>query len=227
MEDSIRSGRPTMRPLAYVANTLAILVLCGMTALAAVVLATRLVAERTEPGAQAMFALAGLSLLVFGGSLLVIVRWLDPAGWRRGAGLAGGARGPVLQLTVGTTLVLLAINALAYRLIPGADALVQVPEEGILAMIVATVVIAPLVEEFVFRGFLQGRLATVLPGWAAIVLPAALFSLVHFDGGWLYPALVLPSGLALGWLRRRTGSIGPGIAVHAAFNAAAVAALLS
>jgi uncharacterized protein len=79
--------------------------------------------------------------------------------------------------------------------------------------------LAPIFEEFVYRGVgydLFERFGTA----TAIVVPAVLFGLAH---GYVYVLpLFITYGLMLGWLRSRTGSIYPGIVVHAATNASAM-----
>ena len=79
------------------------------------------------------------------------------------------------------------------------------------------VVVGPLAEELVFRGIIQTRLLRAMPPWTAVVLQAALFGIIHGTPIQIVYALLL--GLALGFLRSRTGSILPGFAAHAAFNA--------
>ena len=78
-------------------------------------------------------------------------------------------------------------------------------------------VVGPLAEELVFRGIIQTRLLRAMPPWTAVVLQAALFGIIHGTPIQIVYALLL--GLALGFLRSRTGSILPGFAAHAAFNA--------
>jgi membrane protease YdiL (CAAX protease family) len=72
-------------------------------------------------------------------------------------------------------------------------------------------------EELAFRGFIQGRLETILRPGEALTLQAAMFSIIH-----LAP-VVLPShfvmGLVFGWVRRRTGSLVPGMILHGVWNA--------
>lgn len=78
-------------------------------------------------------------------------------------------------------------------------------------------VLGPLAEELTFRGVIQTRLERAMPPWLALVLQAAIFGLVH--GTPIQMAYAFLVGLAFGFLRRRTGSILPGFAAHAAFNA--------
>jgi membrane protease YdiL (CAAX protease family) len=103
--------------------------------------------------------------------------------------------------------------------------------------LVISVAVAPVVEEFLFRGLLQRyfdllcpyRWLPRLPLTAAIVLSALLFSLWHFPNPirWvaslnsLKPYLHLAGGLTLGILRERTGSIWPGVVIHALGNLSA------
>lgn len=75
--------------------------------------------------------------------------------------------------------------------------------------------LAPLVEEIVFRGALLRRLLQVMGGklhWVAIFISAFLFGLVHGNIAQFIHALIL--GCALGWMYYRTHSVVPGIVLH-------------
>ncbi len=75
---------------------------------------------------------------------------------------------------------------------------------------------AGLGEEILFRGFLQGRLQARWHPAAAIGASSFVFSAAH-----LSPALafaLLPTGVWLGYVAWRTGSIIPGIVGHIACN---------
>jgi hypothetical protein len=85
----------------------------------------------------------------------------------------------------------------------------------------AVVVLAPVAEELMFRGLgyaLLERFGATL----AIVGTAAAWAFVHglVEG---FP-LIFSLGIGLGFLRRVTGSILPGMLVHASFNAIALGA---
>jgi membrane protease YdiL (CAAX protease family) len=86
---------------------------------------------------------------------------------------------------------------------------------------VLLVLIAPAIEELVFRGVGQSLLS-FLGRWPSIVLVGIAFGLWHG----LVEALVIlvPFGIALSYLRDRTRSVLPGMVVHALFNGAALAA---
>lgn len=74
-------------------------------------------------------------------------------------------------------------------------------------------VVAPLVEEMVFRGaILRVLLSRFKSHWLAIFVSALLFMLVHGNPAQMPHALLL--GILLGWLYYRTDSIFPGVVVH-------------
>jgi uncharacterized protein len=84
------------------------------------------------------------------------------------------------------------------------------------------------VEEVVFRGYLQGmlasRFASRLAWW---VLPALLFGLLHWSPGlgenaWLMAAAATLMGLALGDVAARSGGLSLPIGLHFANNAVAM-----
>jgi membrane protease YdiL (CAAX protease family) len=83
------------------------------------------------------------------------------------------------------------------------------------------VLVAPFVEEVTFRGIGQSLL-TFLGRWPSIVITGVAFGAWHG----LVEALVVlvPFGIGLAYLRDRTGSVVPGMVVHALFNGAALAA---
>ncbi|MGC3966455.1 MAG: CPBP family intramembrane metalloprotease [Pirellulales bacterium] len=101
---------------------------------------------------------------------------------------------------------------------------------------------APLVEEFVFRGVLQGWLARLLAErrrrtapetteetavaaatirdsevYLPIILSSAVFSLMHWQSGPDFVPIFFLA-LGLGYLYRQTQSIWPGVIVHALLN---------
>jgi membrane protease YdiL (CAAX protease family) len=88
--------------------------------------------------------------------------------------------------------------------------------------VVAGVVLAPVLEEVVFRGLLYATLRRRLVWSAAAAASAACFALAHGYGA-LGSADVWLSGVLWAWAYERTGSLWPGIAAHAAANLLAVA----
>ena len=85
---------------------------------------------------------------------------------------------------------------------------------------VIIIVVAPLCEEIFFRGFLYRILRGRMGLWPALILNGALFGSVHLaSGGPLAVALIAPLGFLLCLVYERSGSIYPGIALHALNNA--------
>jgi membrane protease YdiL (CAAX protease family) len=91
---------------------------------------------------------------------------------------------------------------------------------ALIVLLVFLAVGAPLVEELFFRGLLLRGLAGRLPAPVAVVVTGLLFALAHFEAV-QFAGLAL-FGVVLGVLAWRSGRLGPSVAAHAAFNAAAV-----
>lgn len=81
---------------------------------------------------------------------------------------------------------------------------------------IAVVLVAPVVEELIFRGLMVNRLSRVMPGWLAVVLAAAVFGVCHGHPVWSGYAFVL--GCVFGFVDLRAGSIWPSILGHMVFN---------
>ncbi len=87
--------------------------------------------------------------------------------------------------------------------------------DGFALLVFGIVVVAPVLEEVVFRGYLFTALATVLPMWAVQAVTALLFGLVH---GLAYALPIAVLALLFGWLRQRHRALGPPILAHAVHN---------
>jgi membrane protease YdiL (CAAX protease family) len=84
--------------------------------------------------------------------------------------------------------------------------------------------LVPFVEELTFRGLGYSLLERFGRGFA-IVVTGVLFGLSH--GLVLELPIIAAFGCLLGWLRARTGSVLPGMALHAAFNLFALVAAVT
>ncbi|NQV13920.1 CPBP family intramembrane metalloprotease [bacterium] len=90
-----------------------------------------------------------------------------------------------------------------------------------LVLIIAGSLVAPIVEEFIFRGILQQslfyRYGSLIP---AIVVPTVVFALFHVAYLYYLPAFLelLSLALLLSWLMVKTGNILIPVVVHGLFN---------
>ncbi len=82
------------------------------------------------------------------------------------------------------------------------------------------VVLAPLVEETLFRGIIFGSLRTYFGKWTAAAISAALFSALHLQVYGFFPRFIL--GLVLAHLYERNRSLYPSMAFHALNNLVAM-----
>jgi CAAX protease family protein len=91
------------------------------------------------------------------------------------------------------------------------------------AMLASAVVVAPVLEESIFRGFLQTGLLGLVGWdrrWLVVFISAVVFAMVHAGTPWQVKPGLFALGVMLGWLYERTGSLLPGMIVHGGFNAA-------
>lgn len=87
-------------------------------------------------------------------------------------------------------------------------------------MAAAAVIVAPLCEEIVFRGYFYPVLKRFSGAWPAAICSAIVFSAAHGQLNALLPLCVF--GLLLVFIYEKTGSIWAPMAVHCCFNSATV-----
>ncbi len=88
---------------------------------------------------------------------------------------------------------------------------------------VSAVVVAPLLEELIYRGLFQTSLLQTLGRsrrWVVVLASAFVFTIIHAGVPWQVLPGLWVLGVFLGWLYEYTGSLWPGILLHAGFNAA-------
>jgi membrane protease YdiL (CAAX protease family) len=152
-------------------------------------------------------------------------------------GLSGSLTAAVWRAVVAVALIF-SLDILLQSLLPAPVDIVgklmkEVTGMSFLAMAFIAVVVAPLLEEIIFRGFLFNALRSAFRGrqntpegsqpwadFAAIFLSAAIFGGVHMINAfidarylWCLPSMIV-CGMVLAELYRRTGSLIPGILVH-------------
>jgi membrane protease YdiL (CAAX protease family) len=109
-------------------------------------------------------------------------------------------------------------------LLPGTNVPEKLFEERLVLPLagVATVLVAPLVEETFFRGFVFGGLRRYGFFWAALA-SGLLFSAAHLSLGGLIPLALV--GMLFAWSYSRTGSLWTPIYAHFIFNLVSFVAL--
>lgn len=94
--------------------------------------------------------------------------------------------------------------------------------------ILAIGILGPVAEEMVFRGFLMRLLGSTRLGIAgAIVITAALWSVIHLQYAPLLLSIIFIDGLVLGMARHFTGSLYVPITMHVLGNCFAIYQSLS
>ena len=89
----------------------------------------------------------------------------------------------------------------------------------LLPLVLAIVVIGPLGEEIIFRGFLfRGWVGPGARGVVGIAVISLLWSLMHVQYAWVLMVQIFVIGLVLGWIRWRSGSALLTILLHLLVN---------
>lgn len=86
-------------------------------------------------------------------------------------------------------------------------------------MMLTSIVVAPILEEILFRGIIQDSLTYKYGPWKGIVLGAAVFGIVHIIPQQVINAFLI--GLVLGYIYYQTRSLIPVMVIHCINNAIA------
>ena len=91
--------------------------------------------------------------------------------------------------------------------------------EPLILGIISVIIIAPVIEEFLFRGFLFSQLSrTKLGGWGSVCLSSLLWTIIHFQYEFLILLVLFIFGIFLGYIRMAYNSLALPIALHAVNN---------
>jgi membrane protease YdiL (CAAX protease family) len=171
----------------------------------------------TAIGGAVQYAfMLGIAWVIARGLGRDLIALRQPASWKRAAALLAASLGVIWVLSILLGLVLKAGKE--QGLVPdGWDAGRAAP---FVANFAVVVLVAPFVEELIFRGIGFGLLSAFVGPWPSVVLVGLAFGLAHglVEG---LPVLML-FGTVLAWLRWKTGSIYPGMLVHGIFNGVAL-----
>jgi hypothetical protein len=185
----------------------------------------------------------GLAMLVLTALTVLLARRAgrQSGGVRRALGL-GPPQVSDLGRVLGWAVLLLVVQVLVVSLLvqlvpalrgasPENVAFVRdEPWASVAVLAVLAVVVAPVVEELLFRGVVLRGLMLRLGFWPAAVTSSALFGVLHAQGSAADAVLLAVAtgvfGVGLCVLVRRTGRLAPAIGVHALRNALALGAAL-
>ena len=150
--------------------------------------------------------------------------WREIVGWRPWTGWRSWRIWGLAVLMVVYSLV--ATTALSHYF-PKFDASIKLPDgKGwVLVFLLLASVLAPIGEEFLFRGWLYTSLRASFGVVAGVLVVSVLFALAHWESTHLYALAVFPVGLGLALIRERTDSIKASIVVHGLYNGFAAALL--
>jgi CAAX protease family protein len=190
-------------------------------------LVRQLETDSASDPAVALHVSLGVSLaayLALGLAVLTLARFRGGSAWRQLIGWQ-----PWSILKAGRTYWLIAAAALIYCLAanvivayvyPPSKDWFTVPKESLSAgmLFVLAVVLAPLTEELLFRGWIYTSLRAGFGLWTALLVTAAVFAGAHYESTHIYALVVFPIGLALGAMRETTGSLKASISFHAFYN---------
>lgn len=168
-----------------------------------------------EPSAFFASTIACLFTILFARAWLEVTSGADQPLWR----------GPWLarDVAMGATLALasaaIAVPGIAYACKVGWLAerpRIEAHGAALASLVALAVIIAPIVEEFLFRGLVFAGVRKMTGAPAAIVFSALLFACLHAP---VSAPAALVVGLVTGAARERTGALACGVAMHAVYNA--------
>ena len=136
--------------------------------------------------------------------------------------ISGGTALSVGMMGFGINFVLgILFNFLPKEWLESYEATASAAFSGELWLVAITVaVMAPIVEEFLFRGLIYTRLKQGMPMVAAVAVSSLWFGAMHGQPLWIAYASLL--GLVMVWIFERTGSLLASMAFHFGYNLVAV-----
>jgi len=175
----------------------------------------------------------GLVSVLGGGAITLIWIWFDLRRFGSTFGPQIGVRPS--RFGVGPTVLLVVASFVSVRLLAWIYRAVVLPYFGhvnvvggaskvfadltasgsvyaLAGFLVLAILVGPVLEELVFRGYFQSALTRHMPVWGAITITSLLFTLGHGPMA-LWPMYFMFS-VAWGWIFSRTGSVKAAIAFH-------------
>ena len=138
--------------------------------------------------------------------------------WPGARAVARGIVGLVVLIAAGDAVLYLGGRALVTPFQEQSFA-TAAAQGWLVAMLVATIIVAPAGEEIMFRGFLfRGWARSDRSTWPAIVVISLLWAGLHVQYDWTGVLQIFIIGLFFGWMRWRSGSTLLTFLLHALFN---------
>ncbi len=226
--------------LAWIVVYFVMQLLCGFVVLGIVVaLDPKMLASLTgggldEAGLLTKFGLPLIVSVLLSGLITLAMLWLH---LRKGVrhqqiGLFARSRLSTMHTVVLGVGLMLATMLISYLystyVVPGKE--LQGPVNALIGGIPKTplnhvilfltiAVVAPILEELLFRGYLQSALMHHMKPWAAIAIASTVFGIIHFQP-LAFPMLAM-LGAVFGYLYHKTGSLKVNMALHVINNGAA------
>lgn len=237
---SSRSLDPDLRvPWGWLDLLLLVIVYVGATAIATILLAILLASRgiafgalERSPRALGFFVLANqLSVYVavflylwvqtrfrFKAPFWSTLGWhkVEPSRWPRPVAWLGFV---ALGLVLSASIQLVSVAFPPKTKLP-IEALMQ-NRQAALALMAMSVLLAPVVEETIFRGFLYPVLARSFGVFAGIIVTGTIFGLLHAEqlwGGWAQIALLVLVGIIFTWVRAAKRTVVASYLLHVSYN---------
>jgi membrane protease YdiL (CAAX protease family) len=226
--------------IGWIALYFLIQIICSIAAIAVIAVKVPGLLEhlQTNPAKAQINPAVGVAVMwgiIVSGMITLGILWLNLRKDRRADRLGIFASSRLsLPATLGTGLALVA-GAMALTwvyttyVIPGAEmqdqmkAMLNAIPPGFInttLKFLAVAVIAPIIEEVLFRGYLQTAFINLMNPHLAIWLAAFIFALVHMQPMALPALMVL--GASFGYFYHRTGSLKMNIGLHILNNSLAL-----
>ena len=152
---------------------------------------------------------------------------LDSLGWSK-----PGPFSPMSLVVIGVGLSLIVVILQYALLTPDVDTpfekMLDDPASRIVVALFG-ITLAPMVEELLFRGFLQPVLVGAMGVFPGILVTSVMFGLLHLAQNayvWQSGVLIMLVGFVLGTIRHLSGSTRASTIVHIAYNSLPFLALL-
>ena len=187
-----------------------------------------------------LFLVAGFAGFVLGGPVIVALARAMEGGatWKQALAPFGMVRAPARATLMGAGVGVAIALVLGFgleRVLPSPEnaqgpliEAASAPGWQRILFVLLAVALAPVFEEFLFRGVLYTGMLRSWGKWPAGIIVTLMFGVLHvFDVAGYWPALVMITvvGLALLIARIKSKSLIPAIAMHATYNLVQVVGL--